>query len=132
MLKSILAVAATALVAGCATYDYGYAGASYYDYPAGYYPYGYNSPYAYEPYYGSGYGPYYYAPPLVSGGVVIRDGGHDGDRREHARRWERGTESPPHARSGGAAIDARPRMDADRAPERDARAVSREAAAGGG
>jgi hypothetical protein len=140
MLKGILACAAAAFLAGCATYDYGYAaGTSYYGYGPGYYGYGYGAPYAYEPYYGYGYGPWYYAPPVVSGGVVISGGGsrpHD-----HARGYDRGRgydRSYSRSRSGSVATapaDNRP-WSAQRAeghqPRHDAASVAREAAAGGG
>jgi len=64
--KAVLAaVAAGGLLAGCATYDYGY-GAPY--------TYGYGGPYAYgySPYY-YGYGPSYYVGPSVGFGFTYRD-----------------------------------------------------------
>lgn len=130
MLKTLFACAATALVAGCATYDYGYGvGASYYDYGPGYYAYDYGPPYAYGPYYGWGYGPWY-APPVVSGGVVISGGG--GDRHwqhDHARNSGR-----TYSREGQQAVTPPPGPGVaeghSRSNERDSRAISREAAAG--
>jgi len=78
--KAVLAaVAAGGLLAGCATYDYGY-GYTYsqpYSYDYGYgapYTYGYGGPYAYgySPYY-YGYGPSYYVGPSVGFGFTYRD-----------------------------------------------------------
>jgi hypothetical protein len=82
--KSLLAaVAAGGLLAGCATYDYGYG----YTYSEPYY-YGYNPGYDYGPYYYDygyspySYGPGYYVGPSVGLGFTFRD-------RDHGRRYDR-------------------------------------------
>jgi hypothetical protein len=76
--KSLLAsIAAVGLLAGCATYDYGYG------YSQPYYGYGYDyGPSYYD--YGSYYGPGYYVGPSVGLDFRFRDrGGHERAGRRH-------------------------------------------------
>ena len=90
MLKCLLAGAALAGLAGCASYDYGYAyGQPYYGYSGYDQPYyGYNGPY-----YGYDNGPYYYDyPGYYSGapavGFSLGFSGHDGhDYDRHDGRY---------------------------------------------
>lgn len=87
--KSILAaIAATGLLAGCASYDYGYAYSPPYAYGYDYGPYYYD--YGYGPYY---YGPSYYVGPSVGLGFTYRDRDYahgyryDRNRRGHATNY---------------------------------------------
>ena len=94
------AVAVTGLLAGCATYDYGYG----YRYDQPYYGYSYD-----QPYYGYGYGPSYYdygAYPYYYGAPSI---GFDFRYRNNDRRYRsdrgnfdhRGRNFAQHHDSGG-------------------------------
>ena len=87
---ALAAVVLTGLLAGCASYDYGYA----YDRP--YYGYGYDRPYYgygydYGPYY-YGYGPYAYGPGYYYGApsVGFKLGFRDFDRRDRYDRRDYG------------------------------------------
>jgi hypothetical protein len=89
--KSLLAsIAAVGLLAGCATYDYGYG------YSQPYYGYGYDyGPSYYD--YGSYYGPGYYVGPSVGLNFGFRDrGGHERAGRRHvgSRSYARSYSSP--------------------------------------
>jgi hypothetical protein len=78
--KSLLAsIAVAGLLAGCATYDYGYG------YSQPYYGYGYGYDYGPSYYdYGPYYGPGYYAGPSVGLNFGFRDrGGHERAGRRH-------------------------------------------------
>jgi hypothetical protein len=120
--KSILAaLALTGSLAGCATYDSGYAYSSPYTYGYGY-DYGYSSPYYYD-YWGPGY---YVAPPALSFGFSYRDNDRhwsDRDRRwrDNDHQW-RGRDRDRDGR--GRDHDGRGGRDrgADRGPERNASA----------
>ena len=88
LMKALLASAALAGLAGCASYDYGYA----YEQP--YYGYGYG-PYYYDygyPYYGPAY---YYGGPTVGFDFRFRDR----DRFDHRGRFDR------HERAAGRTLD---------------------------
>jgi hypothetical protein len=81
LVKNLVAVAALAGLAGCATYDYGYG-------------YGYGEPYTYSydygpVYYGPYYSPgYYVAPPVIGFSYRYYGGNHHGDRDYHGGdRW---------------------------------------------
>jgi hypothetical protein len=86
--KAVLAaVAAGGLLAGCATYDYGYGYTYSQPYSYGY-DYGYGGPYTYgySPYYYD-YGPSYYVGPSVGFGFTYRDRDHRDyrNRRSYSR-----------------------------------------------
>src|SRR5579872_5154481 len=77
----LASIAAAGLLAGCATYDYGYGYAQpYYGYSYDYGPYSYDyGPY----YYGYGYGPYYYGAPAIGFDFGYRH--YDLDGHNHYR-----------------------------------------------
>lgn len=97
-------LAMAGLLAGCATYDYGYG----YDRP--YYGYGYDRPYygyTYDyggPYYYD-YGPYYYGAPSIGFGFTYRDHGRR-DRHHYDR--HRQAAAAHHDHSGRRQANARP------------------------
>jgi hypothetical protein len=78
VIRSALAVAATAALAGCASYDYGYPYGSNYNYGYDNGPYSYNDGYYYD--YGSSY-----VAPSVGFGFTYRDRDRDGYDRDYYR-----------------------------------------------
>jgi len=88
LIKCLLAGAALASLAGCASYDYGYAYGQpyvYYGYDNGPYYYG-NGSY-YTPYYDGGYPGYYYGTPGV--GLSFGYSNRDYDHYDHGRDYRR-------------------------------------------
>ena len=100
LIKRLLAGVALAGLAGCASYDYGYAYGQpyYYGYDSGPY-YGYNGPY-----YGYDNGPYYYDYPGYYYGapaVGFSLGYSDRDHRSYDRHWNGSYDRNDGGRSDG-------------------------------
>ena len=90
LIKCLLAGTALAGLAGCASYDYGYAYGQpygYYGYDNGPYAYGNGPYYDYNPYYYGGYPGYYYGTPGVGLSFGYSDRGYDHDGRDYRRDW---------------------------------------------